>query len=72
LIKALVIPGFVLIVLGVLVLVCCPYTYSETVKTPAGTAIGEITDVGYNPLGLWLSILGLAFVVVGSAPRKTT
>lgn len=68
--QSLVIIGFVLILLGLFVMWLVPSTYIQTVEVAGEKGEAYITELGFNPLGIWISILGLAIVTVGATIQK--
>jgi len=47
-----------------------PSTYIQTVEVAGEKGEAYITELGFNPLGIWISILGLAIVTVGATIQK--
>jgi uncharacterized membrane protein len=65
--KLLVALGFVVVFIGLFVMGFTPCTYKEIAEFQGSTAEALITHVGFNPYGLWVSMLGLGIIIAGAA-----
>jgi len=63
--RLLVVVGVVIVFIGLFVMWLTPNTYTQIVEVGGETAEATITEIGFDPAGLWLSVLGLGLITVG-------
>jgi len=72
-IKELVAVGFILMFVGLAVTMMVPVSYTQTVMIENTTAsVGVVEDGQPNLYGLWIAMLGLAFIFLGTVVELKT
>jgi len=69
---ALVVTGFVLMLIGLACMVCFPTVYTQTAYIGNEPVTITMADLGVvNPYGLWVTLLGLGvFIIGGIKPQQ--